>query len=321
VSDVTRTVYGVTYPETRRIVDTLWAERPHELYERNYTGRQDDMHRGLLARWREWVADAGVALGGGFPHEYPTAGANEAIHALVAQYAVHGARRLHVLDGDYEGFVHVAQGLRLEVVRHARDPARWPESLAAARPGEPLFLSQPSAIDGAVWDGLAPLLRAVAARAPGVEVVVDLTYVGAVAVAPRIDLRHDAVRAVVWSLSKPFGVYYHRIGGVVSREPIPTLAGHHWFKNLFSVILGERLLAAHGALDLPTRYRPLQHAAIERLREEGALPASARPSDVVLLAHAPAPAAGTPDAARFAEHARGGVLRFCLSPAIDAALR
>ena len=45
--DVKRTVFGIYYPETRRIVDQLWQERPHGWYERNYTGVQDRMHRGV----------------------------------------------------------------------------------------------------------------------------------------------------------------------------------------------------------------------------------------------------------------------------------
>jgi histidinol-phosphate/aromatic aminotransferase/cobyric acid decarboxylase-like protein len=318
VGNVSRTVYGIYYPETRRIVDALWAERPHALYERNYTGRQDAMHHAFLARWRAWVAEAGVSLGGGLANEYPTAGANEAIHALLAQYAVHGARRLHVLEGDYEGYAYTAEALRLEVVRHARDPAAYGASLRLARPGEPFFVSQPSAIDGNLWPGFEGFRDAVAERAPGVELVVDLTYVGAVNVAPRIDLDHEAVRAVVFSLSKPFGVYYHRIGGVVSRAEIATLRGHLWFKNLFSVVLGERLMASHPARDLPARYRAAQVAALERCRTTGELPASARASDVVMLAHAPH---GSPVDATFASYARAnGAYRFCLSPAIDAGL-
>jgi hypothetical protein len=91
---------------------------------------------------------------------------------------------------------------------------------------------------------------------------------------------------VVWSLSKPFGVYYHCIGGLIARAEIPTLRGHHWFKNLFSVQLGERLMAAHPAGELPARYRDRQHEALERTRAAGLVAADARPSDVVMLAHA-----------------------------------
>src|SRR5262249_6394399 len=141
---VTRTVYGVTFPETRRIVDALWAERPHGWYERNYTKRQDTMHEPFLAGWRAWSAAAGVTLGDGFRHAYPTAGANEAIHALLSQHATHGGRRIHLFDGEYEGYSYAASAYGLEVVTHARDDHRR-SLVAAARPGDQLWLSQPSA--------------------------------------------------------------------------------------------------------------------------------------------------------------------------------
>jgi hypothetical protein len=315
VGNVTRTVYSIYYPETRRVVDALWAERPHGWYERNHTGRQDTMHRPCFERWRAWTSAAGVTLGDGYVHEYPTAGANEAIHALLALHAAHGGKRIHVFAGDYEGYSFLGQALGLEVVAHSRDPERYGESIArAARAGDVFWLSQPSSIDGNLWAGFARFRDWVSAETPGMKLVVDVTYVGAVAVEPRIDLDHDVVKAVVFSLSKPFGVYYHRIGGLVSRAEVPTLRGHHWFKNLFSVHLGERLMAAHGARDLPTRYRALQSDTLARCVATGEVPPDARPSDVVMLAYTPAPAAG------FTEYARGDGLRFCLSPGMDGAL-
>jgi histidinol-phosphate/aromatic aminotransferase/cobyric acid decarboxylase-like protein len=313
---ITRTVYGIYYPETRRIVDALWAERPHDWYERNYTGRQDAMHRPFFERWRAWTAAAGVSLGDGFTHEYPTAGASEAIHALLALHATRGGKRIHVFAGEYEGYSVLGQALALDAVVHSRDPERYRESISrGARPGDVFWISQPSSVDGNLWAGFDRFRGWLTTEAPGVKLVVDVTYVGAVAVEPRIDLDHDVVEAVVFSLSKPFGVYYHRIGGVVSRAEVPTLRGHLWFKNLFSLHLGERLMAAHGARDLPTRYLPLQRETLERCLSSGEVPPTAHPSDVVMLAHSPADGTG------FAEYARGEGLRFCLSPGMDGAMR
>jgi len=316
VGRVTRTVYGLYYPETRRIVDALWAERPHDWYERNYTGRQDAMHRPCFERWRAWTGAAGVTIGDGFPHEYPTAGASEAIHALLALHAARGGKRIHVFAGEYEGYSYLGQALGLDVIVHSRDPELYRGSLArAARPGDVFWLSQPSSIDGNLWAGFDRFRDWLASETPGAKLVVDVTYVGAVAIEPRVDLDHDVVQAVVFSLSKPFGVYYHRIGGIVSRAEVPTLRGHHWFKNLFSVHLGERLMAAHPARDLPTRYLALQHETIDHCIADGEVPPTARASDVVMLAHAP------PDGEGFAEYARGEGLRFCLSQGMDGAMR
>ena len=305
---MTRTVFGIYYPETRRIVDELWNERPHDWYERNYTGRQDPMHRGCLDRWRAWAGAAGVRLGDGYGFECPTAGASEGIHALLALHLARGGRRIHVLEGEYEGYSIIAGALGLEPIVHTR--AGWRESIQRAQPGDQLWISQPSAIDGNLWSDFQPLIEHLTEHAPAVRVVVDLTYVGAVPVDAGIDLGSPSIDAVLWSLSKPFGVYYHRIGGLIARAEIPTLRGHHWFKNLFSLKLGERLMAAHPARDLPSRYREQQREALARTRAAGLVAADARPSDVVMLAHAP-------PSSEHAAYARGSGLRFCLSPLMD----
>ncbi len=308
--DVTRTVFGIYYPETRRIVEELWEERPHDWYERNYTGRQDAMHLGCLARWRAWVGEAGVRLGDGYTFECPTAGASEGIHALLALHLARGGRRIHVLEGEYEGYAIIAAALGLEVVVHRR--AGWRESIDRVQAGDQIWISQPSAIDGNLWSDFGELVEHVTENNPGVRIAVDLTYVGAVAGESRIDLGSPSIDAVVWSLSKPFGVYYHRIGGLVARAEIPTLRGHHWFKNLFSLQLGERLMTAHTARELPARYREQQLEALARTQAAGLVAGGAQPSDVIMLAHAPVAPAG-----EHAAYARGPGLRFCLSPLMD----
>jgi hypothetical protein len=316
-----RTVYGIYYPETRRIVDDLWAQRPHHWYERNYEKRQDAMHGPLLTRWRSWSRDAGVHLGDGFAHQYPTAGANEGIHAVLAHLASRPGEprpRVHVFEGEYEGYPHIAAALGLEVRTHARDPELYATTLAAsARPGDWFFLSQPSAIDGDVWPGLAGFLAWLHRESPAVSVAVDLTYVGAVARDFTIDLDSANVAVALFSLSKPFGVYYHRVGGLLARQPLALLHGNLWFKNLFSLHLGERLMAEHAAHDLPRRYLPVQQRALSAAIAEGVVDPSARASDAVMLATA---TVGSGDGGEFFRCAtREGIsLRWCLAPGIDA---
>jgi histidinol-phosphate/aromatic aminotransferase/cobyric acid decarboxylase-like protein len=304
---ICKTVYGLYYPETRAIVDALWSERPHAWYEQNYTGKQDAMHRPFFETWRAWARGGGVTLGDEFAFEYPTAGANEAIHALLALQATR-RKRVHVFRGEYEGYSILASALGIEVVVHERDGYR--DSLARAAPGDQLWVSQPSAIDGNVWSDLGALTDWLPAVAPDVEIVIDVTYVGAVARDFAIDLRARNITAVLFSLSKPFGVYYHRIGGVLSRTEIPTLRGHLWFKNLFSLHLGTRLLERHAARALPSKYASHQREALARAIEAHEAPNGTVASDVVMLAHAE-------DDGAFAEYRRGPGLRFCLSPAMD----
>jgi len=133
---VSRSVYSLYYPETRRIVDTLWSERPHALYERNYDRRQDTMHRACLDGWLAWATRAGVRFGDGFAHHYPTAGASEGIHALLAFQATHGGGRVHFFEGEYEGYMHTAAALGLPVLAQPRSRGAWPAVAASLAPGD-----------------------------------------------------------------------------------------------------------------------------------------------------------------------------------------
>jgi hypothetical protein len=329
---VTKTVYSLYLPETRAMVDALWAERPHALYERNYEKRQDAMHEPFLAGWRRWIEDGGVRLPADDGHAYPTAGASEGIFAVMAaiatgQLAGGGdgspavSPRIHVFEGEYEGHGHVAAAVGMTTVAHARDPERHRSSLATARASDVLFLSAPSAIDGNVWHEAGACLRWAADALPHLRVVVDLTYVGAVDAPVALDLDAPNIAVVLGSASKPFGVYYHRIGALWSRAAIPSLYGNLWFKNLFSLELGRRLMAAFGPTELPRRHRALQRRALRDAVAEGAVPPTTTPSDVLMLANCRTARVD----ASFATYVRATegddrVLRFCLSPAIDRLL-
>ena len=324
---VTKTVYSLYFPETRDIVDALWRERPHELYERNYTKRQDAMHGPLLESWRGWLQRGGVTFGNGLEHAYPTQGASEGIFATLSHIATHSpatrdiARpRVHVLHGEYEGYGFLAQACGLQVVVHERNGYR--ESLTReAQNGDWIFISEPSAIDGCTWTEFGKFLAFVQGVCqPGrqLHVLVDLTYVGLTSTPLKIAIDHPCVDVVVASLSKPFGVYYHRVGALWSRVELPSLYGNLWFKNLFSVELGRRLLAAFEPGELAKKYAVHQSNAIDTARSAGAVHSAAIASDVVLLAHADLAS----DDASIADDFRRtpNTARWCLSPAMDAAL-
>jgi hypothetical protein len=303
---ITRTVYSLYYPETRAVVDVLWGERHHDWYERAYEKRQDAMHVEFLETWRAW---SGLGLGDAFPHAYPTNGASEPIKDLLLPPA-----RLHVLAGDYEGYGAIARERGMQVLVH-------PRSVDAARSGDfadgdQFWISNPSAIDGCVWPELDAFIDAMRAHAPGVRVFLDATYVGATKTKVAMELaRHANVAAVVFSLSKPMGVYYHRVGGCLSRAPIGTLWGNLWFKNLFSLKLGTALMKKHAVTELPSKYAAVQARVLEAGIAKGLAPAEARASDVVLLAHAKL---ADESAKRWTELERApGAQRFCLTPGMD----
>jgi histidinol-phosphate/aromatic aminotransferase/cobyric acid decarboxylase-like protein len=303
--NIVKTVISLYYPETRAIVDELWAEKPHELYERAYEGRQENFHVPYLEAWKDW---SGVDVRA-FPHAYATGGASEPIKDIILLAPI--SSRLHVFRGEYEGYARIAEGRQMPVIRHES-----PEELLGGhlRPDDLIFLSDPSAIDGEFEPGLEGFLSDLERRDPRVKVVVDMAYVGACSRHTPIDpSAHPNVHAVLFSLSKPFGVYGHRIGGAFCRQEIPTLVGTKWFKNYFSLQLGLRLMESSlDAEGLPNRYAAHQQAAINHLKVIGELPASAVQANVVLLAR------GTDGPEDFMR--APGRYRFCLTPALDRKL-
>jgi hypothetical protein len=125
------------------------------------------------------------------------------------------------------------------------------------------------------------------------------------------------VLAVAFSLSKPFGVYYDRIGGILCRDSMPSLFGNQWFKNLTSLQLGTALLELHDVFDLPRRYRTVQREAAAQIGRRLGLTLS--PSDVCVLAQADPQATRDPELAAFLRRPAGdptASLRLCLTPAM-----
>jgi hypothetical protein len=304
------TVYSLYFLATRWVVGMLWRLLPHVWYERNYLKRQDAVHEKFLQKWRDW---SGVDLGKEFPEAYPTNGASEAINNLIMWYALRAWKRgvvptLHVIQGEYEGYRKIAEGCEIEVVEHRRV---LEEVLAYPfQSGDMFWISNPSAIDGEYWAEFESFASGMEATHPEVAIFLDVTYVGLVKrPVPLRPSRYRNIHATVFSLSKPFGVYYHRIGGVFSRYALPTLWANRWFKNLFSLELGFALMTRYRVTELPERYAALQAAVVNELKEKGELPEETTPCNVVILARSTT----GPDAYQRAP----GHYRFCLSPAMD----
>ena len=44
------------------------------------------------------------------------------------------------------------------------------------------------------------------------------------------------------SFSKPYGLFYYRVGFTFCREPIPALYANKWFKNVYGLLVAEKIL-------------------------------------------------------------------------------
>ena len=324
---VSKPVFDCRWPETRRIAERLWNALPDKLADRlygaPYLGGQDLLHERFLDRWLEWRRGVVALEPAAFPHRYATAGSSEAIRECIAQHAIdrRNAGRepvIHTFDGEYEGYAAYADAYRVRMVRH--DRRAWRESMsrlsADAVRGDLVLLSEPSAIDGNLWPDFPAFMAHLERALPTVRVAVDLTYVGTVAREYTIDAGSALIDTVFFSLSKVFGVYYHRIGGVFSRSAMPGLVGNRWFKNTFSLELGHELLASLSPRAIPSAYRATQARAAADAGAALGIPLTA--SDAILIAHVPwsddMPAALRP-------LRRGGMVRCCLTPTLDRLLR
>ena len=310
---LTTAVYGLVLPETRAMVRRLWSERPESLFECAYEDRQDAAHHVFIDAWKGWVAPhvGGLAA---FAHHYTTNGSSEAIRESVwdlARAASSSSRapQLHVFAGEYEGYSAYARAAGMQIVTH--DRAKWRHASFDAGAIHRFYVSQPSAIDGNLWPDFPRFLGEMARQA--VEVAVDLAYVGAVPDLQFFDRSSPAVSQVFFSLSKVFGLFYHRVGGVLSRSAMLGLEGNKWFKNMFSLYLGTSLIReTTDPTTLPQKYQPVQREACRMIAEQHGL--AVTPSDVILLASSPS--GDYPQAFR-----RGPGYRWCLTPTMDRLLR
>ncbi len=320
---VSKPVFDCRWPETRQVAERLWRELPLGLAERLYgepwRGGQDHLHEEFLDSWLDWSTGVVSLDRAAFPYRYATSGSSEAIRERIAQFstdrrAVGLEPVMHVFDGEYEGYAAYADAYAVRIERH--DRARWREwfkQRSTGPAGADLWLiSQPSAIDGNLWADFPEFLRHLERAAPEMRVAVDLAYVGTVAREYQIALTSPLIDTVFFSLSKVFGVYYHRVGGVLSRTVMPGLVGNRWFKNSFSLALGRELLATLPHHAIPAQYGAIQARAVTDVRSALGLPLVA--SDALLIAHH---AVIDPLPATVAGLRRGNVVRYCLTPTLD----
>lgn len=199
---------------------------------------------------------------------YPLHGSSAGIGLLLNHLRTRlGVSRIFTLAGDYEGYAAQAANFGLDCRAVSLEDAATVSS-------ETFFVSNPSARDG------EPLGEDfVAELTARNRVVFDVAYHGLHGPSPtRVPA---GAWAVLWSLSKPWGLFWRRVGLLVSQEEIPGAYSTRWFKD------PERLLAAYATVRrfvpsaMSSRYRFAQRAAIDALAHAGF---PARPASTVLLA-------------------------------------
>lgn len=315
-----RSVYSVPWPEIQtrfnelRLPIELWqVTTPLEVHNDflNHHGFENiepgSQKLGFLDCWNEpLIKSITDSLGlsesvRGF-HGYPVAGSAQGIAGLLADYANRGCTTIWVPEGDYEGYEYQAQNYGIDVVYFNLKSGKFPT-------GQTVFMSQPSAINGNLVDP-----QEVQYIADHNDLILDLAYRGLTYPNTAFDIP-DNCEAVLWSGSKPYGLFYRRIGFLWSRTPIENLYASRWFKNpehlwALAVVMTEYPLTytAHKAKQIQADIV----AEYEILSEQPLIQ-----SDVALLAQSSEPWYAEWVRDKNPESNPNKLARVCLSPLIE----
>jgi hypothetical protein len=319
---VMKTIYVPVHPLVNRVKMALGAASAEtvEMFQSPHMRRQDKLHERFFEVYINWSRAAVNLQGSDYPHQYPTSGSNEAIRETIAYHASQCAEqgrdaRLHIFEGEYEGYRAHAESHGVTVITHARDDFEASLELNF-KAGEPFYLSAPSGIDGDIWAGYEAFLTHLEDVHPTCRLMVDLAYLNTTARIPQIRTDSPVIDAIFISMSKSFpGTYYDRIGGVFSKRELPGLFGNKWFKNLGSLLLGVNLMQQSALGDLPAEMSVLQRRLVKRLQP--VLGEDLRAADVTFVATQPMPERPTDVQALLN---RAGQVRYCLTPGLTELL-
>ncbi|MFA5141020.1 MAG: hypothetical protein WC728_17470 [Elusimicrobiota bacterium] len=294
------TVYSYYFPELRSLVSDLTRRFPHDVFLRSMDPGLDDFHEPVIEKFLSHQQAAVPDLRK-FRHRYPTAGAEEAIREFMTELSLSGEERVYTLEGDYEGYRAIAETRGLTTVEAKLNDDPW------ELPPGTWFLSNPSARNGNFLpEEFVPKLCDA-----GHKIFYDLSYLGSTPF-HRYDLSHPNIVAATVDFSKPYGLFYYRIGFTFSRRPITVLHANKWFKNIFSLLVADKVMDSIGPMELPMRYRPVQKRILERVNAETGL--GLKPSDSLLVAWRDSVGLSAAQAKALAKFKRARAYRLCLTP-------
>lgn len=266
-----KSVYCYYFPEIRQTVDMVIKNFDHNLLLKSVFPGLDDYHEKLMEKFVEKSNKFQLGLDK-FPYRYFCNGSSEAIFHLLIESQKKGLP-IYVFKGEYEGYKEYAKNVGvgvLEVDKNLKVIKKIPKGR--------FFISNPSAINGNFLK--ENLINKIGEM--GHEMVIDIAYLG-LTKRKLINLTNQQIIAVVASMSKPFGVFYYRIGFAFCRSKQPTLYPNIWFKNILSIQIAERILDKFDFGYFFQKYLPWQKRATRELRQQTGKKINT--SDVLLLAN------------------------------------
>ena len=287
----TRTVYCYYFPEIRKIVDKIVKNYPHNIFLSSITPGLDNFHLPIIEKFVKYNEKLIPGLKD-FKFRYFTDGSRQGIfHILVELKCKEPNTKIYVLKGEYEGYKEYAVriGTKIQEVEENEDFSKLESGI--------FFISNPSGRDGNIIPN-----EFVKNICKYHRVIYDLAYVG-LTQKYSFDVDYPNIIAVMASMSKPFGMYYYRAGFAFTKEPMETLIANKWFKNIFSLVVTEKVLDGIKPQQLYKKYKLIQERIVNKLNKEHNIKLKA--SDVILLANT---------AERIEPFIRDKFCRLCLTP-------
>jgi hypothetical protein len=263
---ITRTVYSLCYPESDKVLKDLLSQKSIiPMYHDAYSKKQDNSHIDFLNQYKDWSKEVVNVDWDQLKFSYPSNGSSESIREQIAYLKATGVDTMFVFEGEYEGYEAIAKPLNMRIIKVNREEYQFHHY------GEEkslFFISQPSSIDGNIWEGYSQFMMYMLNNYSNIRIYLDLAYVGCVPFKYKINCDYENVDGIFFSLSKAFGVYYHRIGGCFLKKENPLLLGNMWFKNLFAMKYGEKLMSEYSPMYLPNKYKEYKNLVIAELEQE-----------------------------------------------------
>lgn len=189
-----------------------------------------------------------------FKHGYIFSGTNEA-HNKMLMLVKRENVTLHLFKSDYEGYHILAKDYDIKFILHDRNNIT--ESLNLMNENDYFWFSNPSSTNGCFLENYDEIMNILNNKK--VKVYIDMIYIGTVNKKIYINLNYNCIYAISWSCSKSFpGMFYYRIGVLLSKIDLKEFNSSSWFYNLESIRLGIELLTKYNTFDLPNKYLKYQ---------------------------------------------------------------
>lgn len=225
MSDYVTASYSIQMPEITKVIKEAANTYDHNYLIKNRFKLIDQFKQDFL----NWVNSGNLTFSGldTFPYVYITNGITEFIQEVIPE---HGLRPISLRD-EYPGYMYKAQicmksGIKLE--------------------NKIPVISLPFYSTAEIHEETNKIIAQ--------DSIIDLAWASNYKLKQNFDLSKS--KYIAYSFSKTFGIQYHRLGIVFSKEPIWSLEVYHnnYYVNLVAVDLVTKLMKNFGANYLYDKY-------------------------------------------------------------------